>query len=109
MSGKKVSRVTDKAKCPVDVHGCNSCPHSPSGPATNGSSNIRVNNLKPLRIGDPGVHSSGVCCGPNTWEVQTGSGTVKFNDIPVARKDDITKHCGGVGYLTGGSNNVYIG
>lgn len=54
-----------------------------------------------------GSHES--CCGSNEWKVATGSPTVFINGQPAARKGDITQHCGGVGELVEGSENVLIG
>jgi uncharacterized Zn-binding protein involved in type VI secretion len=101
------SRVGDNAVCPADGHGKNCCAHPVQGPGTAGSPNILVNNMPPLRIGDPGVHSA--CCGPNTWAVTGGSGTVFFNGIPATRIGDSTAHCGGSGSLVVGSGNVLTG
>ena len=101
------SRVKDKAMCPADSHGKPCCPHSVQGPGVSGSNDILVNGLPPLRVGDSGVHSS--CCGPNTWVVAKGSSTVFFNNIPAARITDQTTHCGGVGKLIEGSNDVITG
>ncbi len=101
------SRVTDYAFNPADAHGCPACPHPVQGPGVKGSPDVIVNGLMALRIGDPGVHFA--CCGPNSWNVQTGSGTVYYNDIPAARINDMTTHCGGVGNLIQGSSNVIVG
>lgn len=101
------SRVTDYSFNPADAHGCPACPHPVQGPGVNGSPNILVNNLPPLRIGDPGIHFA--CCGPNSWNVASGSSSVFFNDIPAARIGDTVTHCGGVGQLIQGSSNVIVG
>jgi len=101
------SRVTDNAHVPADSHGKPCCAHPCTGPGTNGSTNILVNGLSPLRIGDPGIHSA--CCGGNSWVVAAGSSSVYFNDIPAARLGDMTTHCGGVGSLIQGSNDVIVG
>ena len=101
------SRVKDQAMCPSDSHGKPCCSHSVKGPGVSGSTNILVNGQPPLRLGDPGVHSG--CCGPNTWVVAAGSSTVFFNNIPAARLTDQTTHCGGVGKLIEGSDNVITG
>ena len=101
------SRVGDDAFNPADAHGCPSCPHPVKGPGVQGSPNILVNGKPPLRVGDPGVHSA--CCGPNTWKVAKGSSTVFFNNIPAARINDTTAHCGGSGNLIKGSNDVITG
>lgn len=102
-----LSRVGDNAHCPACSHGSPCCSHPVTGPGQVGSPTILTNGQQPLRVGDPGIHSA--CCGPNTWVVQKGSNTVSFNDIPVARIGDATTHCGGVGTLIGGSNNIIIG
>ena len=101
------SRVGDDAHCPADSHGKPCCSHSVKGPGVKGSTNILVNGKEPLRIGDPGVHSA--CCGPNTWKVAAGSSSVFFNNIPAARFKNKTVHCGGVGTLIQGSDNVITG
>ena len=101
------SRVGDNAHCPSDSHGNLCCSHSVTGPGMKGSINILINDSPPLRIGDPGKHSS--CCGSNSWIVSAGSQTVFFNGIPASRLGDKTTHCGGVGTLVQGSENVITG
>jgi uncharacterized Zn-binding protein involved in type VI secretion len=49
------------------------------------------------------------CCGPNQWYPNAGSSKVYINGLPSARMGDMTKHCGGVGNLIGGSPNVIVG
>lgn len=100
-------RLQDQAQVPADSHGCPGCAHSCIGPAIQGSPNVNVNAKPALRVGDPGVHSS--CCGPNTWVAAAGSGTVNINSIPAHRLGDQTTHCGGVGKLVEGSDNVIVG
>ena len=102
-----VSRVTDMAFNPVDAHYCPACPHPVIGPAISGSPDTLVNGLAVLRIGDPGVHAA--CCNANMWVCMTGSGTVTVNDISVCRLGDLTAHCGGVGTLVMGSQDVDVG
>ena len=101
------SRVGDKALNPADAHGCPTCPHPVVGPGSQGSPDVLINGQQALRVGDPGTHSS--CCGPNSWNVAAGSGTVVFNNIPVARLGDSTVHCGGKGSLIQGSTDVVVG
>ena len=101
------SRVGDNAFNPADAHGCLVCPHPVTGPGTAGSTDVMVNGMQAMRVGDSGVHS--MCCGPNKWNVAAGSGTVFINDIPAARLGDQTAHCGGVGNLIAGSGNVIVG
>jgi uncharacterized Zn-binding protein involved in type VI secretion len=100
-------RVSDLANVKVDTHGCPGCPHPGTGPALSGSANVNINNLPAFRQGDPGLHTA--CCGPNTWTAQKGSGTVNINGKAAMRQNDMTKHCGGVGQMTKGSDNVNIG
>ena len=66
-----------------------------------------INNLPAMRVQDIGVHAA--CCGPNMWEATTGSGTVKINGRSAHRKGDVDTHCGGVGTMIGGSDNVIVG
>lgn len=99
-------RLTDMAACPNDAHGCTSCPHPTVGPAVGGSTNVFINSLPAIRLGDPGIHSS--CCGPNQWKTAKGSGTVYVNGKPQCRMGDKTTHCGGDGKLINGSPNVFI-
>jgi uncharacterized Zn-binding protein involved in type VI secretion len=100
-------RVGDISICQSDSHGCPSCPHVVSGPATTGSSDVLINNAEALRFGDSGKHSS--CCGSNEWVATEGAAGVLVNDRPIHRKQDHTRHCGGVGALSSGSPNVLIG
>lgn len=101
------ARINDKANCPSDSHGNICCPHNVTGPATSGSSDVNINGLKALRLGDSGVHSN--CCGSNTWKCSKGSSSVFINGKPAARLGDTTNHCGGTGHIITGSNNVFIG
>lgn len=100
-------RVGDSAQNPRDSHNCPACPHEASGPGTEGSPNVLINNRAALRVGDHGVHSS--CCGPNTWEATRGAPGVFINGERAHRIDDTVRHCGGNGKLVGGSDNVLIG
>lgn len=101
------ARLTDKSNCPSDGHGNLCCPHNVTGPAIDGSSNVNINGLKALRLGDPGTHSG--CCGSNTWECSQGSSTVFINGKPAVRLGDQTTHCGGIGKIITASDNVNIG
>jgi uncharacterized Zn-binding protein involved in type VI secretion len=100
-------RVGDKAFTPADAHGCPACPHPVVGPATDGSSNVKVNSRPALRKSDPGVHAA--CCGPNQWHAAQGSATVRINGRPAHRLGDRVTACGGIGSLIEGSSNVNIG
>lgn len=99
-------RVGDDAVCPADAHGCTSCPHSVRGPAVAGSTDVMINDMPALRLGDPGIHAA--CCGPNTWKAAQGSPNVLINGKAAVRMGDQTQHCGGVGQTAAGSSNVLI-
>lgn len=98
-------RLSDKAACPADKHGCPACPHPTFGPAVNGSTDVFINKLAAIRLDDPGIHMA--CCGPNQWQVAKGSPSVYVNGKPLARMGDKTKHCGGDGAFIIGSPNVF--
>jgi len=100
-------RLKDKSFAPADAHGCGACPHPVTGPAIKGSSNVFVNSLPALRVGDNGVHSA--CCGPNIWTAVKGSATVFINGRAAHRMGDQDQHCGGIGNLIEGSPNVIVG
>jgi uncharacterized Zn-binding protein involved in type VI secretion len=105
--GQPQGRLGDKAFVPADAHGCPACPHPCIGPAIQGSPNVNCNSRPALRVNDPGVHAA--CCGPNTWNAATGSGTVFINGLQAHRLGDTTAHCGGTGQLIEGSGNVFTG
>src|SRR4051812_32270014 len=98
-------RLSDKAMCPADAHGCPACPHPTVGPTVNGSANVFINKLPAIRLGDPGIHAA--CCGPNNYKTAKGSGTVYVNGKPLCRLGDKTTHCGGSGTLIQGSPSVF--
>jgi uncharacterized Zn-binding protein involved in type VI secretion len=100
-------RLGDKSSANVDAHGCPACPHPATGPAIIGSTNVNVNRMPALRVGDGGLHMA--CCGPNTWEAKAGSATVFINNKAAHRQGDACKHCGGMGKLIEGSPNVMTG
>jgi len=101
------ARLGDKAKVPIDAHGCVKCPHTAIGPAVKGSPNVNVNKRPAIRVGDNGTNAA--CCGGQTWFATKGSATVMINNQPAHRKDDVTTHCGGVGQMIEGSDNVQTG
>jgi uncharacterized Zn-binding protein involved in type VI secretion len=101
-------RLGDKAKAPIDVHGCVACPHpNVQGPAISASGNVNINGAPALRQGDSGIHMA--CCGPAIWKVLIGSGQVMVNGMPLARQGDPTQHCGGLGTMQEASRNVFDG
>lgn len=99
--------VGHNAQCPACGHGNDCCPHSVSGPAVGGASNVFIHGQPAVRVGDPGVHSS--CCGANSWVAAGGSGTVFINGIASVRMGDATTHCGGSGTMVEGSESVGFG
>ena len=101
------ARLGDKAKCPMDAHGCKRCSHSVQGPAVQGSHNVIVNGKPGVRVGDQGIHGS--CCGLNRWAAAQGAPTVFINFQPAVRLNDKTLHCGGVGKIIECSSDVIIG
>lgn len=105
--GQPVSRLGDHAYCPLDTHGCPSCPHPVFGPSISGSPDVIVNGQPVLRVGDVGIHRT--CCSEGQWVAVEGSAGVFFNDLPVVRQGDETMHCGGTGVMIQGSANVSIG
>ncbi len=100
-------RLGDKAKIQTDAHGCPGCPHPGVGPAIVGSTNVIINGRPALRADDVGIHA--VCCGSNRWSAQQGSATVFINGKAAFRKTDPSKHCGGQGQLSEGSDDVIVG
>jgi len=100
-------RLGDKSNIPADAHGCPGCPHPAVGPAIQGSPDVNVNSLPALRVDDQGIHAA--CCGDNMWTAKTGSATVFINNKKAHRMGDQDEHCGGMGQLIEGSNNVITG
>jgi uncharacterized Zn-binding protein involved in type VI secretion len=100
-------RISDLGKIDACAHGCPACPHPAVGPLVGGSPDVMINKLPAGRLGDMGIHAA--CCNANTWKTQKGSGTVFINGKAAVRKDDMTKHCGGVGKMTTGSPDVNTG
>jgi uncharacterized Zn-binding protein involved in type VI secretion len=97
----------DRAKVPVDVHGCPACPHEAVGPAISASSNVYVNGMPALRQSDIGMHAA--CCNTNMWKIMGASGAVFVNGSAMVRKGDPTIHCGGIGKMVDASGNVVDG
>jgi len=97
-------RLSDLALVPGDAHGCPGCAHVCIGPTISGSSNVDINSLSAIRVGDPGIHAA--CCGPNTYNTDAGSPNVYVNSIKLVRQNDATAHCGGRGSMIMGSPNV---
>ena len=97
------------SKCPADAHGCPGCPHPVQGPATSGAKTVHVHGKPAVRVGDKGSHTA--CCGPNTWTASKGSTTVIILGAKAHRKvpSDIDTHCGGIGFMTEGWDDVEVG
>jgi uncharacterized Zn-binding protein involved in type VI secretion len=72
-----------------------------------GSPNVNVNTRPAVRVGDMGIHAA--CCGPNMWTAKRGSSTVFINGKKAHRMSDMDMHCGGVGQMVEGSNDVFVG
>jgi len=103
-----VCRLGDRAKAPIDTHGCAMCPHhNVIGPSISASSNVYVNGAPALRQNDIGMHMT--CCGTNMWKVISASGQVFINGSAMVRKGDPTLHCGGMGEMMEASGNVSDG
>jgi uncharacterized Zn-binding protein involved in type VI secretion len=103
----EAGRLGDMSEVKMDAHGCPACPHSAQGPAIFGSPDVLINGRPALRVDDMGVHLA--CCGPNMWVARQGSATVLINNKAAHRKGDQDMHCGGMGQLTQGSDDVIIG
>ena len=103
----KVGRRGDHSRADGDSHGCPVCPHHVDGPAIEGSTNVLINGLGALRVGDRGSHQS--CCGQNTWEAVKGDKSVLVNGRPIHRCGDAVQHCGVLGSLSTGSETVRAG
>ena len=101
------ARLQDKSEVPADAHGGVCCAHKCIGPAVQGSPDVFVNGRNAIRVTDPGEHEG--CCGPNTWIAKSGSGTVFINNLKAHRKGDQDQHCGGMGIMKEGSDNVITG
>ncbi|HSD87253.1 MAG TPA: PAAR domain-containing protein [Kofleriaceae bacterium] len=101
------ARLGDLSQVPADAHGCPACPHPAVGPAIQGSPNVKVNKRPAIRVGDKGVHAA--CCNGNNWTAQAGSATVFINNQKAHRQGDADQHCGGMGRMIQGSENVVTG
>lgn len=100
-------RVGDKSNLPACAHGCVACPHPVIGPGIVGSPDVKVNKKPALRVDDTGMHAP--CCNKNDWKAIKGSATVFINNKAAHRLGDQDQHCGGIGQLVEGSNNVMTG
>src|SRR5262245_52955964 len=77
--------------------------------APDGSSDVRINTKKALRVGDQGNAHVPTCAGPVRYLAYKGSSTVLINRKPAHRMGDEILHAGGIVPLQGGSSNVLIG
>jgi uncharacterized Zn-binding protein involved in type VI secretion len=111
------ARLGDTSMCPVDIHGSVCCAPHPNtqGRAIEGSDTVMVNKRPAVRVGDHGDHLMTPCCVnmlpsyPAAWEAKMGSQTVFINGKAAHRKGDMDQHCGGVGTMQDGSDNVDTG
>ena len=101
------SRLGDESFCPADSHGGKCCPHPVRGPAVEASTDVFINGLGALRVGDTGIHAA--CCNRNSWKAEWGSPGVFVNGKAQVRVGDMTRHCGGAGTMQRGSYNVAAG
>lgn len=101
------ARLGDIVTCPLDSHGCLSCPHNTTGPILQGSKDVYINGKPAAYVGCKGIHAA--CCGSNTFTIAEGAPTVFINGYPAARIGDRTANCGGSGEIITGSSDVIIG
>lgn len=107
------ARITDDSQgiphC-HSVHPWSPVPHPVIGPIVSGSSDVIIESQPAARVTDTGVHSSAVCCGPNTYDIVQGSSTVYTNDLNQARLGDQTLHCKmASGAIIKGAGTVIVG
>lgn len=111
--GQPAARVTDNAQGAPhchSVHPWSPVPHPVIGPIMVGAATVYTENLQAARLNDTGVHSSAVCCGPNTFQITAGSSTVTIEGMSAARLGDQTLHCSmASGAIIQGSGTVTIG
>lgn len=93
-------------------HSGHSPPHPPlpfSGEISGGcSSNVRTNG-RPAAVVTSTTTERDSCCGSSSGAVAAGSGTVRVNGLPSARRGDALAPHSGSGTITGGSPDVRIG
>ncbi len=85
------------AYCPADAHGCPACPHSTVGFITGSISDVTINGLAAVVVGDNGTHA--VCCQSNTFELNKGDPNVLIYGKQAVELGAKTEHCGGLGYV----------
>lgn len=92
----------DYVFCGNDSHGCNGCPHPVTGLIISGSSTVKVRGKNAARVGDGGMHLAQFqCCGENRFTISEGDESVMIDGRPAAKIGSATKHCGGIGIITG--------
>lgn len=93
----------------VCIHGCLLCAHPVAGKIIEGTSEkTKINFIgAALAMKSGGVHAA--CCGANRFKNIEGSKTVFIENKPAVRIGDAVVTCGGVGKVTTGSSNVFIG
>jgi uncharacterized Zn-binding protein involved in type VI secretion len=110
--GQPAARVNDNSQGAPhchSVHPWSPVPHPVIGPIKAGSPDVTIEGNKAARVGDMGNHTT-TCCGPNTYVITAGSGTVYTNAIPQARFGDSTLHCGmASGSIIMGAGTVLVG
>lgn len=79
------------------------------GPIISGEMTVMMEGSPCARMGDNGVHTM-TCCGPNTYMITKGSGTVIVGKKPASRIGDSTLHCGmASGNIIKGAGTVMVG
>lgn len=90
--------------CRADAHGCPACPHPTDGRIAHGSPHVTVGGQPAARVGDGGGHAA--CCRGNMlldqhFIVMEGDPRVLIDGRPAVRRGHKTRHCGGIGTVTG--------
>ena len=100
------ARVGDLSFCPACCHSCPACCHAVIGPLISGSPDAFLNGraIARAQMADNGVHCC--CCSSNTWATLCGTSDIILNGIPLARLNDCTKHCGGIGSFVTSSEDT---
>ena len=109
----EAARITDPvAGTTAGEHTGHVPPHSPepfAGEITGAcSGTVRVGGLAAAVAGSTTTERDG-CCGSSQGAVAAGSGTVRINGKPAARKGDALAAHSGAGTVTGGCATVRIG
>jgi len=91
------ARLGSQAAGAHDDHGCPACPHPVQGMFVQGMADLTIRGRPAVHVGHKGVHKA--CCGPNTFELETGDPEVLVNGKALGIVGSRTKHCGGEGRI----------